>query len=560
MDFAIGAVNEFMIEFACPECGNVLGGFANPLVAEIQDPDPSWRAIPPGDLGAQEEKWRSLFSTRTGPWPESLGSGSEPVSATLTVRTDARADWLVLSANSAEIHRELAAEDDIEPAPRLLAYLRARYAERLRAFNPWPAFEYLAGDSLSATSRLMSLLQNLPERDGGATERQALGNPPPPNAGPMARLEWRAKLGDADAMYWLGTELKDSDPDTARRWLEDAAELGNPSAMFALGSFFRFTDPKIARTWLEQAAAHGDANAMSNLGLLLQESDPAAADDWAEAAAVKGDTDAAFNRGAMLTKLQQPHAARAWFERAAAAGDGRAAYNIGLDYKESDVQLAKEWFERAARLGEVEAMAFLGYYLMEDDPDQAMKWLARAADAGDKDAMVNCGVLAQRQARKWFEKAAAAGDNGALANLAYLLRGLDTEASKEWANRAVASGDPDLADTSEILFPPSAPVSDGPVVPKYSNLTDRGAVDRALEEFDRIGRDAFLLKYGYGKARDYFLMTDTGRYDSKAIFGVAYGYQHGVPLGSDQFSGGRDGAAGRLAELGYSITGLSDLD
>ena len=461
MDLVIGSVNEYIVEFTCPECGQVLGGFANPLIAEIQDPDPSWRGVAPGDLQTQEEKWRALFSARPSSWPELPGLTNEPLRATLKVATDDRATWLVLTANGIEILRELAAEDDIEPAPRLLAYLRARYADQLRAFNPWPAFDFLAGDSLSATSRIMSLLHSLPERDGGAAERQGLGDPPPEQAGAMARLEWRATLGDPEAMFWLGTELKDTDPDTARRWLEDAAELGNSDAMTALGTLFRFLDPAQARAWLEKAAAQGDAAAMSNLGLLLQESDPAAADDWAEAAAVQGDTDAEFNRGAMLSKLQQPHAAKAWFERAAAAGDGRAAHNLGLIHQDSDPQSAKEWFERGARRGNVESMAYLGYLLMEDAPDESMKWLARAADAGDTDAMVNCGVLAQRMAQKWFEKAADAGDNGALSNLAYLLRGLNPDLSKEWARKAVATGEPDLADTSEILFPQSTPEMDG---------------------------------------------------------------------------------------------------
>jgi hypothetical protein len=94
-------------------------------------------------------------------------------------------------------------------------------------------------------------------------------------------------------------------------------------------------------------------------------------------------------------------------------------------------------------------------------------------------------------------------------------------------------------------------------VPRYTALTGRSAAHRALEEFDRIGRDAFLHKYGFGPARLYSLTTESGRYDSKAIFGAAYGYQHGTPLTSGEFSGGRAGAAGRLAELGFTITGIS---
>lgn len=82
-------------------------------------------------------------------------------------------------------------------------------------------------------------------------------------------------------------------------------------------------------------------------------------------------------------------------------------------------------------------------------------------------------------------------------------------------------------------------------------------MEAALTEFDRLGRDAFLHQHGFGRARDYMLVTETGRYDSKAILGVAFGYQHGTPLEAAEFSGGREGAAGRLAELGFSITGIN---
>lgn len=87
-------------------------------------------------------------------------------------------------------------------------------------------------------------------------------------------------------------------------------------------------------------------------------------------------------------------------------------------------------------------------------------------------------------------------------------------------------------------------------------LTDRQAVDEALVEFDRIGRFAFLEKYGFGEAKDYFLVTETGNYDSKAVFAAAYERQHGVRLANDDFSGGKHGAAKWLNELGYTIEGL----
>ncbi len=92
----------------------------------------------------------------------------------------------------------------------------------------------------------------------------------------------------------------------------------------------------------------------------------------------------------------------------------------------------------------------------------------------------------------------------------------------------------------------------------YAELTDVAAVERALEEFDRLGRHAFLQKYGYGEAREYFLVTESGRYDSKAIFAAAYEYQHGIAVSNDEIHGGRGAAASRLAELGFDIEGLDD--
>lgn len=92
----------------------------------------------------------------------------------------------------------------------------------------------------------------------------------------------------------------------------------------------------------------------------------------------------------------------------------------------------------------------------------------------------------------------------------------------------------------------------------FADLTDREAVERALDEFDGLGRSAFLDKYGYAEAKDYFLVTDTGRYDSQAIFAAAYEAQHGVAVANEEISGGEAGAARRLQELGFVVEGLDD--
>ncbi|MFJ5609190.1 HNH endonuclease [Streptomyces sp. NPDC093221] len=82
----------------------------------------------------------------------------------------------------------------------------------------------------------------------------------------------------------------------------------------------------------------------------------------------------------------------------------------------------------------------------------------------------------------------------------------------------------------------------------------RTEISRAIEEFDRLGRDAFLRTYGFRRALRYFLLHDGKRYDSKAIVGVAHGYLPGrQPLAPADFSGGLAAAVGVLRALGYTV-------
>lgn len=83
------------------------------------------------------------------------------------------------------------------------------------------------------------------------------------------------------------------------------------------------------------------------------------------------------------------------------------------------------------------------------------------------------------------------------------------------------------------------------------------AVLKAIEEFDRLGRRAFLEKYGFGGAKDYFLRYNGKNYDSKAIAAVAHRYMPGgEALEHSELSGGvkhRVGAARILRGLGFNI-------
>jgi len=69
----------------------------------------------------------------------------------------------------------------------------------------------------------------------------------------------------------------------------------------------------------------------------------------------------------------------------------------------------------------------------------------------------------------------------------------------------------------------------------------------AVAEFDGLGRLAFLGKYGFGKAKSYFLDIDGNLYDSKAIVGCALG----LPAG--KFTGGDAAVARRLETLGFQV-------
>jgi hypothetical protein len=86
------------------------------------------------------------------------------------------------------------------------------------------------------------------------------------------------------------------------------------------------------------------------------------------------------------------------------------------------------------------------------------------------------------------------------------------------------------------------------------DLTDRGAVLDALSEFDAIGREAFLSKYGFGGAIGYFVLHEGRLYDSKAIAGAAHGYQHDTALKAHEFSGGAATVVARLSSLGFLVT------
>jgi MoxR-like ATPase len=89
-------------------------------------------------------------------------------------------------------------------------------------------------------------------------------------------------------------------------------------------------------------------------------------------------------------------------------------------------------------------------------------------------------------------------------------------------------------------------------------LTSRDAVLAAIAEFDEVGRDEFLARYGFSPARDIVVLHQGRRYDSKPIVAAAHGHQHPElgPLRHTEFSGGRPTIA-KLQQLGFEVERLN---
>lgn len=86
-------------------------------------------------------------------------------------------------------------------------------------------------------------------------------------------------------------------------------------------------------------------------------------------------------------------------------------------------------------------------------------------------------------------------------------------------------------------------------------LTSPEAVLKALELHNELGAEEFLARHGFGRSYRYQLVHGGRDYDSKAVAGVAFGFQypHLGPLRSTEFTGGASGAAEVLQRLGFDI-------
>jgi hypothetical protein len=81
----------------------------------------------------------------------------------------------------------------------------------------------------------------------------------------------------------------------------------------------------------------------------------------------------------------------------------------------------------------------------------------------------------------------------------------------------------------------------------------RADVLRSIQEYDRLGPDAFFSAHGFAPTTTYELLWDERRYPPKAILGTAYELATGQRLASGDFEGGKTGAVRVLGKLGFTV-------
>jgi hypothetical protein len=92
---------------------------------------------------------------------------------------------------------------------------------------------------------------------------------------------------------------------------------------------------------------------------------------------------------------------------------------------------------------------------------------------------------------------------------------------------------------------------------RLSDLTSVAAVQAALDEYERLGKEVFLRTYGYREASAYLVRNPRtqGLADSKAIVGVALAHQYpgSGGLSAADFSGGANTVQPLLERLGFEV-------
>ena len=228
--------------------------------------------------------------------------------------------------------------------------------------------------------------------------------------------EKKAKLGDADAMWWMGIRYRDGewverDLEKAFEWFQKSAKAEDANGMCLLGDCYRDGEGtghniEEAIHWYEKSAALENSYAMWRLGMLYDEGNGVP---------------------------ENPVLGAEWYRKSAEAGNTQGMYYLALDYEygtgvEQNDAEAKKWYRKAADEGYAPAQRRIGdYYADEGKYKDAMRWYEKAAEQGDGASFNEIGLMysngngVRQDANKafgWFQRSAEAGFGWGMFNLA----------------------------------------------------------------------------------------------------------------------------------------------
>jgi hypothetical protein len=69
-------------------------------------------------------------------------------------------------------------------------------------------------------------------------------------------------------------------------------------------------------------------------------------------------------------------------------------------------------------------------------------------------------------------------------------------------------------------------------------IIDEGAIEKAIEEFNKLGRRQFLKRYGLSRSSKFYLIFRQRFYDTKSLAAAAYRHATGKVLRRDELYGG----------------------
>lgn len=81
----------------------------------------------------------------------------------------------------------------------------------------------------------------------------------------------------------------------------------------------------------------------------------------------------------------------------------------------------------------------------------------------------------------------------------------------------------------------------------------RDAILDAVDEYEDLGRDGFLSKYGFAAQVDVVLEYVGQKYDGVAVIAAGHGFATGTPLGSGELVNRENEVAERLAKLQFRV-------